>query len=108
MHAEHPFIVRLHATMQDFSSVFLVMDFVEGGELFSLMRRLGKHPVLAAKFYAAEVLLALEYLHKQNVVYRDLKPENILIDREGHIKLVDFGFSKRITEQTWTLCGTPA
>lgn len=108
LQAKHPFIVQLHGTVQDASCVFLVMEFVEGGELFTLMRRLGRLPLLAAKFYAAEVLLALEYLHEQDVVYRDLKPENILIDREGHVKLVDFGFSKRTTEQTWTLCGTPA
>lgn len=64
----------------------------------------------AAKFYAVEVLLALEYLHANNIVYRDLKPENILLDYAGHVKLVDFGFAKLISagDQVWTLCGTPA
>lgn len=64
-----------------------------------------------SRFYAAEICLALEYLHSKNFVYRDLKPENLLIDQDGHIKITDFGFAKEVTEQygyrTWTLCGTP-
>lgn len=60
-----------------------------------------------AKFYAAEVLLTIAYLHTQNVIYRDLKPENILLDAQGHIKITDFGFGKVVPDITWTLCGTP-
>ncbi|GAA5797746.1 cAMP-dependent protein kinase subunit [Helicostylum pulchrum] len=60
-----------------------------------------------AKFYAAEVLLTIAYLHTQNVIYRDLKPENILLDAQGHIKMTDFGFAKVVPDITWTLCGTP-
>lgn len=60
-----------------------------------------------AKFFAAEILLVLEYLHSKNIVYRDLKPENILLDTQGHVKLTDFGFAKRVLDRTWTLCGTP-
>jgi protein kinase A len=60
-----------------------------------------------AKFYAAEVTLALEYLHHQNIIYRDLKPENLLLDRHGHVKITDFGFAKDVPDITWTLCGTP-
>lgn len=60
-----------------------------------------------AKFYAAEVTLALEYLHSRNIIYRDLKPENLLLDRHGHLKITDFGFAKRVPDKTWTLCGTP-
>ncbi|CAI4217959.1 unnamed protein product [Parascedosporium putredinis] len=71
-----------------------------------------KHPFLrfpnpVAKFYAAEVTLALEYLHSRNIIYRDLKPENLLLDRHGHLKITDFGFAKRVPDKTWTLCGTP-
>ena len=64
------------------------------GELFYLLRRSRKFPEEVAKFYAAEILLALEYLHSRNIIYRDLKPENILLDQDGHIKLTDFGLSK--------------
>lgn len=60
-----------------------------------------------AQFYAAEVILAIEYLHERNIIYRDLKPENILLSGDGHIRLTDFGFAKVVPELTWTLCGTP-
>src|SRR5271168_3992499 len=66
-----------------------------------------RFPNPVAKFYAAEVTLALEYLHGQNIIYRDLKPENLLLDRHGHIKITDFGFAKDVPDITWTLCGTP-
>ena len=60
-----------------------------------------------AKFYSAEVTLALEYLHTFDIIYRDLKPENLLLDRHGHVKITDFGFAKEVPDITWTLCGTP-
>lgn len=61
----------------------------------------------AANFYTREILLALEYLHSLNIIYRDLKPENLLLDADGHMKITDFGFSKKLKDRTWTLCGTP-
>jgi serine/threonine protein kinase len=85
----------------------MVMDFIEGGELFSLLRKSHRFPNPVAKFYAAEVCLALDYLHYNNIIYRDLKPENLLLDRHGHIKITDFGFAKEVPDITWTLCGTP-
>ncbi|KAG7885293.1 hypothetical protein KL936_005423 [Ogataea polymorpha] len=104
---QHPFITRMWGTFQDTKSIFMVMDYIEGGELFSLLRKSKVFPNQVAKFYAAEVLLALEYLHSKNIVYRDLKPENILLTRSGHIKLTDFGFAKEVETATYTLCGTP-
>lgn len=66
-----------------------------------------RFPNPVAKFYAAEVTLALDYLHGMDIIYRDLKPENLLLDRHGHIKITDFGFAKEVPDITWTLCGTP-
>ncbi|KAK5990065.1 cAMP-dependent protein kinase type 2 [Cladobotryum mycophilum] len=104
---KHPFLITLWGTFQDWKNLYMVMDFVEGGELFSLLRKSGRFPNPVAKFYAAEATLALEYLHLKNIIYRDLKPENLLLDRHGHLKITDFGFAKRVPDKTWTLCGTP-
>lgn len=103
----HPFIVRLYCTFQDAVNLYMVMEYVLGGELFTILRRAQKFPNDIAKFYAAEVILAFEYLHSMNIVYRDLKPENILINKDGHVKLTDFGFAKYVPDVTRTLCGTP-
>ncbi len=73
------------------------MDYCPGGEVFTYLRRAQRFDVPTARFYAAEILLILEFLHEtQHVAYRDLKPENLLIDAQGHIKLVDFGFAKNV------------
>ncbi|ELR04879.1 camp-dependent protein kinase catalytic subunit [Pseudogymnoascus destructans] len=104
---KHPFLITLWGTFQDSKNIYMVMDFVEGGELFSLLRKSQRFPNPVAKFYAAEVTLALEYLHSKDIIYRDLKPENLLLDRHGHLKITDFGFAKRVPDITWTLCGTP-
>ncbi len=83
------------------------LEYVPGGELFSLLRQRSKFDTKTAVFYAVEIICALDYLHNNQIVYRDLKPENILLDLEGHLKLTDFGFAKRISNKTYTLCGTP-
>ncbi|KIK69040.1 hypothetical protein GYMLUDRAFT_633267 [Collybiopsis luxurians FD-317 M1] len=103
----HPFIINLWGTFQDATNLYMVMDFVPGGELFALLRRSNRFPEPVAKFYAAEVAVALSHLHSLNVVYRDLKPENILLNSDGHIRVADFGFAKTCSSVTWTLCGTP-
>ncbi|KAL9552847.1 hypothetical protein MBANPS3_003572 [Mucor bainieri] len=103
----HPFLVNMWGTFQDTVNLYMVMDYVPGGELFSVLRRSKRFPDHVAKFYAAEVILAIEYMHSKNVIYRDLKPENLLLDSQGHIKITDFGFAKHVPDITWTLCGTP-
>ncbi|TFK87405.1 kinase-like protein [Polyporus arcularius HHB13444] len=104
---QHPFIINLWGAFQDTSNLYMVMDFVPGGELFTLLRRSNRFPDPVAKFYAAEVALALNYLHGKDIIYRDLKPENILLNFDGHIKIADFGFAKQCATTVWTLCGTP-
>ncbi|ORZ25816.1 kinase-like domain-containing protein [Absidia repens] len=104
---DHPFLVKLWDAFQDDSHLFMVMDYVPGGELFRVLRRQKKFSEEAVRFYAAEVILALEYLHANEIIYRDLKPENILLDGKGHVKLTDFGFAKRVPTYTYTVCGTP-
>ncbi|KAI7876489.1 camp-dependent protein kinase 8 [Mucor mucedo] len=104
---KYTFIVNLWGTFQDDGNLYMVLDYVPGGELFTFMRKCIKLQEDVAKFYAAEVLLTIAYLHTQNVIYRDLKPENILLDAQGHIKITDFGFAKIVPDITWTLCGTP-
>ncbi|CCM02970.1 uncharacterized protein FIBRA_05085 [Fibroporia radiculosa] len=104
---QHPFIINLWGTFQDTANLYMVMDFVPGGELFTLLRRSNRFPDPVAKFYAAEVALALNYLHSLDIIYRDLKPENILLNFDGHIKIADFGFAKYCNTTVWTLCGTP-
>ena len=103
----HPFLVNMWGTFQDSNNLYMVMDYVPGGELFSVLRRSQRFPDHVAKFYAAEVILAIEYLHSKDMIYRDLKPENLLLDAQGHIKITDFGFAKYVPDITWTLCGTP-
>lgn len=88
---QHSGIVKCVATGHDAASLFLVLEYVPGGELFHYIRRFGRLSVAAAKFYAAEVLVTLDYLHARGIVYRDLKPENILLNERGHTKLTDFG-----------------
>lgn len=90
----NPFIVKLHYAFQTGEKLYFVMDFLNGGELFYHLRREQRFTEERAKFYAAEILLALECLHENGVIYRDLKPENVLLDAEGHVKLTDFGLSK--------------
>ncbi|KAA8647138.1 hypothetical protein EYZ11_011399 [Aspergillus tanneri] len=105
----HPFITTLIATFSDDQSLYMLLDYCPGGEIFSYLRRARRFNENTSKFYAAEITLAIEYLHsKEGIVYRDLKPENILLDAEGHIKIVDFGFAKQVGDrETYTLCGTP-
>ena len=94
-------------TFQDTTNLYFVFDFVQGGEIFRLLRKENLFPNDVALFYIAEITLALQYLHVRKIVYRDLKPENLLIGSDGHLRITDFGFSKKIFDRSYTLCGTP-
>ncbi|CAH4034028.1 ribosomal protein S6 kinase 2 beta [Pieris brassicae] len=104
----HPFIVKLHYAFQTAGKLYLILDFLRGGDLFS---RLSKEVMFTeedVKFYLAELALALEHVHKLGIIYRDLKPENILLDADGHIALTDFGLSKLppSSDKAYSFCGT--
>ena len=101
--------MQLHYAFQNSEKLYFVIDFLNGGELFYHLRREQRFSEDRARFYAAEILIGLECLHKNGVIYRDLKPENVILDREGHVKLTDFGLSKirkAQNEVTFTFCGT--
>ena len=107
--AASPFIVGLKFSFQTPADLFLVTDYMSGGELFWHLQKDGRFSEERAKFYIAELVLALEHLHDNDIVYRDLKPENILLDANGHIALCDFGLSKANLNNdgtTNTFCGT--
>ena len=102
--------MKLQFAFQDQLHLYLIMEFINGGELFYHLQQAGRFSEERAKFYTAEIILALEYLHNAGIVYRDVKPENILIDSEGHVRLTDFGLSKGGLEDsngmTESFCGT--
>lgn len=107
----HPFLVNLNYSFQTPENLYFIMDYVNGGELFYHLQKEKKFDEPRVRFYCAEIVLGLEYLHNTGVLYRDLKPENILLTGDGHICMTDFGISKEglhtDDDRTATFCGTP-
>ena len=108
---DHPFIVGMKYAFQTKEKLYFVLDYCPGGELFYHLGKAKKFSEDRARFYAAEITLALQHLHKLGIVYRDLKPENVLLTEEGHVRLTDFGLSKEGINQAdkgaQSFCGTP-
>ncbi|UMM44374.1 hypothetical protein L5515_019533 [Caenorhabditis briggsae] len=106
---KNPFLCVMHHSFENYQKAYLVLEFLSGGEMFTYLNKKKKLDEETTRFYIAEIVLALEYLHKNDVIYRDLKPENIMFDKNGHSKLIDFGLSKSNVPKggyTTTLCGT--
>ena len=107
----HPYIVGMAKAFQTSDKLFFVLDYCAGGELFFHLGKVGRFPEERAKFYAAQITLALQYVHSQDIIYRDLKPENVLLDAKGNVRLTDFGLSKEGVSDHSTgansFCGTP-
>jgi protein kinase A len=105
----YPFVVNMLGYSKDALFVYIMMEFISGGELFTHLRKSRKFSDEVSKFYAAQVAGCFAHIHHKNIVHRDLKPENVLLCHNGYSKLTDFGFAKIIEPgtRTYTLCGTP-
>lgn len=100
----------MHYAFQTETKLYFFIDFLNGGELFTILRKESRLNEQRAKLYAAEMIVAIGSLHERDIIYRDLKPENVLLDSEGHIRITDFGLSKQGVKQkdlTFSFCGTP-
>lgn len=106
----HPNILKLFGTFKDNSYLYFMTELCLNADLYSLLRKNKCFDEDQSRFYAANVFLAFEYLHANQIIFRDLKPENVLMDSRGYLKLIDFGFSKRLArsaDKAHTVCGTP-
>mmetsp|Transcript_32524 Transcript_32524/g.74571 ORF Transcript_32524/g.74571 Transcript_32524/m.74571 type:complete len:189 (-) Transcript_32524:890-1456(-) len=94
-HISHPFIATLYHFFMDERNVYLLQEFVQGGQLYRLIGQNARLPNNTARFYAAQLVMSMQYLHGEHIIYRDMNPENVLLDEQGYVKLVDFGYAKR-------------
>lgn len=107
---KHPFIVKLTYSFQNERKLFFVLEYCPGGELFNLLQKRKQFTEDQTKFYSAQIILAIEHLHKNDIIYRDLKPENVLVDDKGYVRITDFGLSKmgvKGGKDATSVCGTP-
>jgi protein kinase A len=105
----HPYVVSMVGSFKDDRYVFIVMEVITGGEMFTHLRKARKFSDEVSKFYGLQVGSAFAFCHSKNIIHRDLKPENLLLSTAGYSKLTDFGFAKVVEPgaRTYTLCGTP-
>ncbi|CAI2375797.1 unnamed protein product [Moneuplotes crassus] len=106
-HIDNPLLISFRGDAYDSRYIYILMEFIQGGELSTWIKRLEYFSAEETRFYAGQVVLMFEYLHSKNIIYRDLKPENLLVDQDGYLKLVDFGFAKVCYDRTYTCCGSP-
>ena len=102
-----PFVLAAKGTASDTNNVYIVLEFLQGGDLFGLLEQKGIFNDKYARFYIACTVMALSYVHSRDIAFRDLKLENLVLDGKGYCKLVDFGLAKRVLNRTFTVCGTP-
>lgn len=108
MQIKYPFIIQMFLSMEDSHYIYYILEYAPGGDLYSLLRRHRRLNDESARFYASQIILAIEHLHGERIIFRDIKPENILVDNFGYIKLADFGMAtKMVGTKTFTYCGTP-
>ncbi|XP_023240970.1 putative protein kinase C delta type homolog isoform X4 [Centruroides sculpturatus] len=108
--SNHPYLCKLYCTFQNESHLFFVMEYLSGGDLMFHIQQIGRFDQDRARFYSAEIVCALKFLHRKGIVYRDLKLDNILLDNSGHVKISDFGMCKtgiKNDRRANTFCGTP-
>jgi len=104
---DHPFIFQFYGAFQDKTYIYFLTEFLVGGELYTLLKKKKTFEENEVQFYSACVISAFKYMHAQKIAFRDLKPENLVLDALGYVKIIDFGFAKKIEGKAWTVCGTP-
>jgi serum/glucocorticoid-regulated kinase 2 len=107
---DHPFVIKFFYSFQNERKLFFALEYCPGGELFNLLQKKKRFSEDQARFYSAQMILALEHLHEKDIIYRDLKPENVLIDSTGYVRITDFGLSRmdvKDANEAKSICGTP-
>jgi len=107
---DHPFVIKFFYSFQNDRKLFFALEYCPGGELFNLLQKKKRFSEDQARFYSAQMILALEHLHEKDIIYRDLKPENVLIDKQGYVRITDFGLSRMHVKdhnEAKSICGTP-
>ena len=104
---DHPFIVKLVKCLKNDKNIFFLLEYIKGKELFDVIRDIGYLTKEQTNFYIASMMIAIQYLHERKIIYRDIKPENIIVEKNGYLKLIDFGTAKEIEDRTKTIIGTP-